>query len=273
MSKIQMNRVSPMIGLAGCLAVFSPASADEYTPAEKIKPAASTVQGGAIDILGFVPGMRCSAAIAKLNETYNPDAIRTSTNQIGTESKGIQVSTIRYTSGAVAESSNEVIGFSCSGSAGGNQVVGIHRTLRFTESPVSSPIVADMVETLIQKYGEPSAYHDGFKSRYWVYRNGTKAACTFERSSRTSCEVGSGTDYSPENFESYIRVGSSVGGVTVYADIDDWYNDKTKVREVRISVVDSTKKRESAKADMDSLFAEMDRQTAEKAKKVPVPKL
>ncbi len=133
-----------------------------------------------------------------------------------------------------------------------------------------------MIATLAQKYGEPSSKGEGFAgARYfsWVYRNGAKVPCSQRSSDPSYCNLGQSTKYIPQDLDKYVHWGENHGGVIVFVELKPWYEDKTKLKDFAISIVDVTKKGQAAKADIDSLYEEAERQHSAKSQKVSVPKL
>jgi len=275
--------LSSIILLAGVSAT-SITSAQEYTPGEVMSASEVETGGGTVDIIGIRPGLKCSEALEIATKAFGEDGVKPEQTNFKIGYKGVSVWTPAFTNVFRAsrrdDNGAEDLTVHCTGPASGNQVVSLERTVYMGESPLNAPTIEDAKKSLIEKYG-PTAGTQGKQmsfmadaSLFWVYRNGSKAACDTERSDMRRCYVlSAGYTYDAGSLESHLNTSKEEMGIFVKAEITGFKNDPAKMHRFKVDVVDVPRRKMAAKVDIDSLKAEAGRVHAESNKSGAMPKL
>ncbi|WP_156464036.1 hypothetical protein [Devosia sp. Leaf420] len=162
---------------AMALAMVAPGlRADDIVPDRLMEASQSAIPGRQIDVIGLVPGMTPEEAIPVLTEILGEKPYA-SQSQTMLRDGGVSVTSVPFVSGLSGEANDEAFELFFSGLSSGNQLLMIRRQGEYGSA--GAPKVADFVQSLRGKYGEPSFVEQGFNATVlvWTFKDGQQVVC------------------------------------------------------------------------------------------------
>lgn len=259
------------LAMTTALLVATAAMAAEYTPAVLLQPEPTLVEGRNLDILGITTGMTPDAVRAWYSETYPDETFNEAVTSIQIRHEGISVATVPFVNGLYTKSrsgghddkeATEEFRFSFTGPASGNQLVQARRIVSFP-SAANAPFIDDVVAGLLQKYGEPTERDDKFNGvdLEWRFKSGAPHVCQYGCMARDGYQIGAIPDMAADSLDN----GDLLLSIRVTR-----LSTEQRVKQIRADLIDMSKTKLAANADMESILQEADRQLSEAPAGTPV---
>ena len=236
------------------------ADVPRFEPKVIVAPQIFTVPARSIDILGISPGMTVDEVKALLSKALPGGSFSEPSASIQINFRGANIRTTDFTNYLTdtradnGTGNDETVFASFSGPASGNQNIGLRRQINYREV-LRAPSVADVRQSLLAKYGQPSQLSSVNGSYYylWSYSKGSFVTCT-PMMIMTECRQNESQNYDIPQLSRYT--GQWPADFVMEATINNQPQDPSKVGTFVIRYVAFTKRAVAAKADLESLLAE-----------------
>ncbi|WBU29368.1 hypothetical protein OOZ54_22305 [Rhodopseudomonas palustris] len=248
-----------------------------YQPQPVLAAQPLQMPGRTIDILGIQIGMTVGVAKSSIEKALPGLKINTSASRLSYSSRGVTVQTPDFVSDVTVNpimnvvkpvKVNEALALTFSGPASGNQLIAAARRTTYSDV-VQAPAVEVLKKALIDKYGPPSFTNEsgGDTSLSWTFIGGEQRTCA----PKAECSFPTG-EYSPSQLATIAGDQSQVE-LAVFAKITNSASDLSKVSQSSIFLGSATRRKATAKADLDSLKEAAQAALAKASQNVSAPKL